>query len=201
MKFVILSLAATSCAAFSPSATGRASSLLNANIAQTLATLQGPGQVWGADGIAVGKEEAELKGYDNFGLFSARLASTGVGATLNGPGPFTVFAATDTAVEAFEANYGPVTAAVLNYCIVPGTVSASAVSNAALTTVQGESLLYSRKFRKDFVNDAILGEKTFGAFSDFPIDVACDNGLIHTIGTQLAPGYNSVGGGVGQTQL
>jgi uncharacterized surface protein with fasciclin (FAS1) repeats len=201
MKFVILALAATSCAAFSPSVTGRASTLLNANIADTLAGLEGPGQVWGADGIAVGKEEAELKGYDNFGLFTARLQSSGVAATLQGAGPFTVFAPTDTAVTNYEKMVGPFDAAVCKYCIVPGAVSSGAVSGADLTTAQGESLLYSRKFRKDFVNDAIIGEKTFGLFSDFPTDVACDNGVIHSVGIALAPGYGAVGGGVGQTQL
>jgi uncharacterized surface protein with fasciclin (FAS1) repeats len=145
--------------------------------------------------------EADLKGYDNFELFSARLASTGVAATLQGAGPFTVFAATDTAIQTYETMKGPVTADVLNYCIVPGAVASSAVSSNPLTTVQGESLTYSRKFRKDFVDDSILGEKTFGAFSNFPVDVACDNGVIHAIGIQLSPGYAAVGGGVGQTQL
>jgi uncharacterized surface protein with fasciclin (FAS1) repeats len=189
MKFVILSLAATSCAAFSPSVTGRASTLLNANIFDTLRELQGPGQVWGAEGIEVGKEEAELKGYDNFGLFSARLASTGVAATLQGPGPYTLFALTDTAVETYENMVGPVDAAVCNYCIVQGQVPSSGVSSASLSTMQGESLVYSRKFRKDFVNDAILGEKTFGPFADFPVDVGCDNGVIHSVGIALSPGY------------
>jgi uncharacterized surface protein with fasciclin (FAS1) repeats len=190
MKFTILALTATSCAAFAPLSISRASTVLDANIVDTLAGLEGPGQVWGADGIAVGKEEAELKGYDNFGLFSARLASTGVAATLQGAGPFTVFAATDTAVETYEKNFGPVTADILNYCIVTGNVAASGVSGAPLTTVQGESLTYSRKFRKDFVDNSIVGEKTFGGFSDFPIDVACDNGVVHSISEMLVPGFN-----------
>jgi hypothetical protein len=51
------------------------------------------------------------------------------------------------------------------------------------------------------VDDSILGEKTFGAFSDFPVDVACDNGVIHAVGIQLSPAYSAVGGGVGKTQL
>ncbi len=174
---------------------------LNANIVQTLASLEGPGQVWGADGIAAGMGEADLKGYDNFELFSARLASTGVAKTLEGAGPFTVFAATDTAIQTYETLNGPITADVLNYCIVPGTVAASAVSKGGLKTLQGEEITYSRKFRKDFVDDAILGEKTFGGFSDFPVDVACDNGLIHSVGILTVPGYAAVGGGVGQKQL
>jgi hypothetical protein len=36
------------------------------SVVDTLSTLQGPGVVWGADGVAQGHEESELKGYDNF---------------------------------------------------------------------------------------------------------------------------------------
>ena len=153
----------------------------------TLASLEGPGQVWGADGIAVGKEESDLKGYDNFGLFSQRLQSTGVAQTLQGAGPFTVFAPTDTAIESYERVVGPVDAAVVNYHIVPGQLSSAAIATTPLTTLSGQTLNYSRKFRKDFVNDAIIGEKTFGNFADFPTDVACDNGIIHSIGVMLEP--------------
>merc|ERR1712127_685229 len=182
MKLAILSLVATSCAAFSPAFVGRASTTLDANIVDTLASLEGPGQVWGADGIAVGKEESDFKGFDNFGLFSQRLASTGVGATLAGPGPFTVFAPTDTAIETYEMMKGPVDANVINSCIVSGAVPSSGLSSANLGTLAGSALVYGRRFRKDFVNDAIVGEKTFGPFSDFPTDVQCDNGMIHSVG-------------------
>merc|ERR1712127_167576 len=185
MKLAILSLVATSCAAFSPAFVGRASTLLDANIVDTLASLEGPGQVWGADGIAVGKEESDLKGYDNFSLFSQRLASTGAAATLAAGGPFTVFAPTDTAIEAYEKSRGPFDANAINYCVVPGMISSAAVATTPLVTLSGETLTYSRKFRKDFVNDSIVGEKTFGQFSDFPVDVACDNGIIHSIGIVL----------------
>ena len=179
---VILSLAATSCAAFAPTATFRASTMLDANIVDTLATLEGPGQVWGADGIAVGKEESDFKGFDNFKLFSERLASSGVAKTLKGAGPFTVFAPTDTAIESYETTKGPVDAAVIKYLIVNGSVPSSAVPSADLTTLSGAKIAYKRQFRKDFVQDAILGEQTFGPFANFPIDVACDNGLVHSIG-------------------
>lgn len=197
MKFTILALAATSCAAFAPAFAPRTSFALDASIADTLAGLEGPGQVWGAQGIDVGKEEADLKGYDNFGLFSQRLQASGVLATLQGPGPFTVFAATDTAVESYEKTKGPVDANVLNYCIVSGNVPSGSLSSAPLATMQGESLTYGRKFRKDFINDAIVGEKTFGPFADFPTDVACDNGVIHSVGIMLAPGYSAAGAEAG----
>ena len=82
---------------------------------------------------------------------------------------------------------GPVDARVCSYHIIPGQLSSSAIFTAPLTTLQGQPLAYLRKFRKDFVNDAIIGEKTFGAFLDFPTNVACANGVIHSIGLVLAP--------------
>ena len=152
-------------------------------------------------GIAVGKEESDFKEFDNFTLFTERLKSTGVDAVLAGPGPFTVFAVTDNAIKSYEKTVGPVTADVLKYCIVKGEVPSASVGSADLSNELGKSLTYSRKFRKDFVDDAILGEKTFGPFSDFPVDVKCDNGIIHSIGLCLDPAYSAVGGGVGATQL
>ena len=152
----------------------------------TLAGLEGPGQVWGADGIAVGKEESDLKGYDNFDLFVARLESTGVAATLNGPGPFTVFAPVNTAIETYEKNFGPFDAAACSTHIVSGNVASSQVGSADLSNIGGTPLVYKRAFRKDFVNDVIIGEKTFGLFSDFPTDVATSNGVIHSVGISMA---------------
>lgn len=70
---------------------------------------------------------------------------------------------------------------------MPGAVPSSGLSSAPLTTLQGSSITYGRRFRKDFVDDAIVGEKTFGQFNDFPTDVQCDNGVIHTVGIMLAP--------------
>lgn len=182
--------AATSCSAFVAPATHsapRATLALDASILDTLSSLEGPGQVWGAEGIAVGKEESDFKGHDGLGQFVQRLQSSGVAAALQGPGPFTVFAPTDSAIEAYEQMKGPVDASVCNYCIVQGLVPSSALSSAPLTTLQGDSLTYGRRFRKDFVNDAIVGEKTFGPYADFPTDVQCDNGVIHTVGICLSP--------------
>jgi len=152
------------------------------SVVDTLATLEGPGQVWGADGIDQGFEESDLKGYDNFSKFSAALQSTGVAAELAGAGPFTIFAPTDTALESWELMKGPVDAAVVKMHIVPGLIASADVSTAALTTLGGTSLTYRYAVRKHFVNDAIIGEKTFGMFSDFPVDVACSNGVIHSVG-------------------
>jgi len=155
-------------------------------VVDTLASLEGPGQVWGADGIAVGKEESDLKGYDNFNLFFDRLQSTGVAAELSGAGPFTIFAPVNTAVETYEKMFGAFDAQVCKLHIVKGNVASSAVSSSPLPTLAGEDLVYRRAVRKDFVNDVVIGEKTFGPFSDYPVDVACSNGVIHGIALSMA---------------
>lgn len=196
MKFTatIFITAAASAAAFAPvsvrltpstKASARSASALDASIVDTLAGMEGPGQVWGAEGIAVGKEESDLRGYDGFGKFVQALQSTGVAQTLSGPGPYTVFAPTDTAVDAYVSRNGPIDANAINYCIVPGNVPSSALAGANLQNLAGTTLTYGRRFRKDFVNDSIIGEKTFGPYSDFPVDVACDNGVIHSVGLML----------------
>ena len=156
------------------------------SVMDTLKGLQGPGQVWGADGIAVGKEESDLKGYENFGKFVALLESTGVAAELAGAGPFTIFAPTDPALESYELLRGPVDARVLKMHIVPGNIASADVPSADLTSLGGEKLTYRYAVRKHFVNDAIIGEKTFGPFSDYPVDVACSNGVIHSVGLCFA---------------
>jgi len=156
------------------------------SLVDVLAGLEGPGQVWGADGIAVGKEEADLKGYDNFNLFVDRLRSTGVANDLAGAGPFTVFAPTNVAVETYEKNFGPFDAACCQTHIVNGLVASSAVGTADLSNIGGKPLVYKRAFRKDFVNDVIIGEKTFGLYSDFPTDVQTSNGVVHSVGISMA---------------
>jgi len=156
------------------------------DILGTLSGLQGPGQVWGDAGVALGHEESDLRGYDNFGLFVERLQSTGVAQTLAGPGPFTVFAPTDPAIETYEKMFGPFDAAACQLHIVSGNIPSSQVGSADLTSISGEKLVYKRAFRKDFVNDVIIGEKTFGQFADFPVDVACSNGVIHGVGLSMA---------------
>jgi len=178
--------AAAAPAAPAAAAPAAAAPAAGGTIVSVLASLEGPGQVWGADGIAVGKEESDLKGYDNFSLFAERLASTGVADILNGPGPFTVFAPVDTAIITHEKNFGPFDADACKTHIVQGTVASSDVSSADLTNVGGTPLSYRRAVRKDFVNDAIIGEKTFGMFSDYPVDVQTSNGLIHAVGLSMA---------------
>ena len=169
--------AAAAPAAAAPAASGGG----GGDIVGTLSSLQGPGQVWGADGIAVGKEENDLKGYENFGKFAAALQSTGVAAEL-GAGPYTVFAPTDPTMESYELLRGSIDADVVKMHIVPGKIASADIPTADLTTIGGHSLTYRYAVRKHFVNDAIIGEKTFGPYDDYPMDVDCSNGVIHSVG-------------------
>ena len=173
--------AAPAAAAPAAAAAGAPASSGGSDIVGTLGGLQGPGQVWGADGIAVGKEENDLKGYENFGKFLGAMQSTGVAAEL-GAGPYTVFAPTDPACESFELLKGPLTAENIKMHIVAGKFSSTDLPTAALKALDGTDLTYRYAVRKHFVCDAIIGEKTFGPYDDYPIDVECDNGVIHSVG-------------------
>jgi len=137
------------------------------------------------DGIAVGKEENDLKGYENFGKFAAALQSTGVAAEL-ASGEYTIFAPTDPALESYELLRGPLDARVVKQHIVQGRIASADVPSATLTDLNGEQLTYRYAVRKHFVNDAIIGEKTFGPYSDYPVDVSCSNGVIHSVGLCFA---------------
>merc|ERR1712127_797713 len=108
-----------------------------------------------------------------------------MGAEL-GAGPYTIFAPTDPALESYEVMRGPLTADVLKLHIVQGQISSADVPSATLTSIGGDALNYRYAVRKHFVNDAIIGEKTFGPYSDYPIDVACSNGVIHSVGLCFA---------------
>ena len=172
--------AAAPAAPAAPAATGGSGGVLD-----TLATLEGPGQVWGAEGIAVGKEESELKEYDNFNLFYDRLKSTGVANELAGSGPYTIFAPVNSAIQTYEMLRGPVDANVLKMHIVPGNIASADVKSADLTSLAGP-LKYRYAVRKHFINDVIIGEKTFGPYADYPMDVKCANGVIHAVGLMFA---------------
>mmetsp|Transcript_15654 Transcript_15654/g.39033 ORF Transcript_15654/g.39033 Transcript_15654/m.39033 type:complete len:503 (+) Transcript_15654:116-1624(+) len=147
-------------------------------VASTLSGLQGAGHVWGADGIAVGKEESDIRGHDGFSKFTDACAAAGIDLDA---AAYTIFAPTDSCLESYEKMRGPVTADVLKMHIVEGKIASSDIPSATLNSLNGP-LTYRYAVRKHFVNDAIIGETTFGAGADFPIDVSVGNSVIHTVG-------------------
>jgi uncharacterized surface protein with fasciclin (FAS1) repeats len=121
------------------------------------------------------------------GSFTTLLAAVGaadLGATLSGPGPFTVFAPTDEAfakipkadLDALLADKAKLTA-VLTYHVVAGKVMAKDVAGmTSATTVQGGALAI----------DTSSGVKVGGA-TVITADVEASNGVIHVIDTVLLP--------------
>ncbi|KAJ1458248.1 hypothetical protein M885DRAFT_561991 [Pelagophyceae sp. CCMP2097] len=182
-------LLATSVAAFAPSSTqhARAPTQLSASIIDTLKTLQGPGIPWGSNND--GHEENEIKGYDNFGKIVAAIDAAGLTATLSGPGPYTLLAPVDSAVTDYK---GSITAEVLKYHVLPGSVSTGSIGKDQ-PTVEGSSLTYKRFARKTFLDDSIIGQGPSGAATGekYPVDIQCDNGVIHAISIVNTPGYKA----------
>ncbi|QEH35237.1 Immunogenic protein MPT70 precursor [Aquisphaera giovannonii] len=126
-------------------------------------------------------------GAGKFGTLVAAVKAAGLVETLQGPGPFTVFAPTDEAFAKLPAgtvatllepeNKGKLVD-VLTYHVVPGKVMAADV--AGLTeapTVQGQKIRVSTQGGVK-VDDANVVQA----------DIACDNGVIHVIDAVILPG-------------
>jgi uncharacterized surface protein with fasciclin (FAS1) repeats len=120
----------------------------------------------------------------SFNTLATALQAAGLVETLKGPGPFTVFAPTDSAfaklpagtVEALLKDKAGLTS-VLTYHVVAGKVmAADVVKLKQATTLQGQSVRI----------DASKGVKVNGA-NVVTADIACSNGVIHVIDAVLIP--------------
>lgn len=111
--------------------------------------------------------------------------------TLSGPGPFTVFAPTNTAFEAVPqsalqsllqpANQGQLQG-VLTYHVVAGRLSAADLRDGQrLTTVNGETLMVTKAGGKVMVGNAS------GMATVTQADVYASNGVAHVIDAVLMP--------------
>jgi uncharacterized surface protein with fasciclin (FAS1) repeats len=156
-----------------------------ADISSTVAELQGPVMYWGSAGVLLGHEESDIKGYDNFTKLTAALKATGLADTLSKGGPYTVFAPTDKAFDDFK---GEVTADILKNHVVEGKVSLTSITGD-LKAISGKTLKYGRRFRKTFLDEAMVGIVSAGASKGqtYPCDVECSNGVIHAIDVVLVP--------------
>ena len=124
---------------------------------------------------------AELKGLDRFSTFCAALEVAGIDLS---SGEYTVLAPSDSAFDTYKREGGgPITEDVLKYHIIPGRKSLDSLTSDQ-PTLQGGTLTYERKLRKNWLDGAIIG---LMPASDWPVDVGCGNGVIHTIDTVLIP--------------
>ena len=129
----------------------------------------------------------------------AAVKAAGLVETLEGTGPFTVFAPTNSAFNKLPAgtvetllkpeNKAKLTA-VLTYHVVPGKLDSkelmsmikAGMGKATLKTVQGENLYVSMKGKKIMITDENGGVATVTI-----ADVNQSNGVIHVIDKVLLP--------------
>jgi uncharacterized surface protein with fasciclin (FAS1) repeats len=120
----------------------------------------------------------------NFNTLAKALAAAGLVETLQGSGPFTVFAPTDEAfaklpagtLEALLADKTKLTK-VLTYHVVPGTVmAADVVKMSSAKTVEGQSVTIDTRSGVKVDNANVV--KT---------DIVATNGVIHVIDAVILP--------------
>ena len=129
---------------------------------------------------------AVASGAENFKTLVAAVKAAGLVETLQGKGPFTVFAPTDAAFAKLPA--GTVAdllkpenkdklAAILQYHVVPGKVLAADVKTMEAKTAQGQSVKLKVSDAGVMVDSAKV-VKT---------DLLAENGVIHVIDSVILP--------------
>ena len=123
----------------------------------------------------------------SFDTLVAAVQAADLVATLQGPGPFTVFAPPDSAFAKLPAGTvdtlllpenKAMLSGVLTYHVVAGKLSSAQVAAATgATTVQGDDLAFTMQGGKVKVNEATV----------VSADIECSNGVIHVIDSVLLP--------------
>jgi uncharacterized surface protein with fasciclin (FAS1) repeats len=106
----------------------------------------------------------------------AAIESAGLTATLQGPGPFTLFAPSDAAFVAAEADLQGLTqqelAELLSYHLVPDTLGASAALEQGFAASSADTVVVFDEFEETWRINGV--EVT-------TINVPCTNGILHVI--------------------
>jgi uncharacterized surface protein with fasciclin (FAS1) repeats len=130
------------------------------------------------DIVAIASESAKT--------LAAAVTAAGLVKTLQGEGPFTVFAPTDAAFAAIQKDVDTLLkpenkdklASILTYHVVSGKTMAAALKDGQeLTTVQGGKLKVTIKGDKVMIGEAHVTMA----------DVAASNGVVHVIDKVLLP--------------
>jgi uncharacterized surface protein with fasciclin (FAS1) repeats len=129
---------------------------------------------------------AVAAGAGQFKTLVAAIKAAGLVDTLKGPGPFTVFAPTDSAFaklpkgtveELLKPENKQKLASILTYHVLSGKVLSSQVKTMMAPTVNGQQLDVKVEGGKVVVNDATVVKA----------DILASNGVIHAIDTVLMP--------------
>ncbi len=122
---------------------------------------------------------------EGFSTLVAALTAGGLVETLQGAGPFTVFAPTDEAFAALPAGLleklllpenKDVLVSILTYHVVPGMVMSADIMAGDVATVEGSNVKLDTAYGVK-VNDATVTTA----------DVAASNGVIHVIDAVIVP--------------
>ena len=134
---------------------------------------------------------AKTKG---FSTLVAAAKAAGLVETLQGEGPFTVFAPNDdafaklpkgTVEELLKPENRDRLTAVLTYHVVPGMIDAKSATKAnTASTVLGQRLSISNELGRLQVNESKV----------VATDIRCDNGIIHVIDNVLLPAEKTIPG-------
>jgi uncharacterized surface protein with fasciclin (FAS1) repeats len=159
-------------------ATKAADTTVAAKAADTTAAVAAPAA--GTDNIL-----ATAAAAGKFNTLAAAVKTAGLEETLNGAGPFTVFAPTDDAFAKLPAglvdtllkpeNKETLTK-ILTYHVVPGTVTAADLKAGAVKSVEGSDLTV-------VTEGGVMIDKA----KVITADVAAKNGVIHIIDSVLVP--------------
>jgi uncharacterized surface protein with fasciclin (FAS1) repeats len=129
---------------------------------------------------------AVASGNGSFNTLVAAVKAAGLVETLQGPGPFTVFAPTDEAFaklpkgtleDLLKPENKAKLASILTYHVVAGKVMAADVKTSKAKTVNGQSLDVK-------VSDGVV---TVDNAKVVKTDVAASNGVIHVIDSVVLP--------------
>ena len=120
----------------------------------------------------------------SFKTLVAAVKAAGLGDTLSGPGPFTVFAPTDEAFAELPAGTVegllgdiPKLTQILKFHVVPGKLmAADVVKLTSAKTVQGQNVTINAKNGVK-INDAMV----------ITPNIEADNGVIHVIDRVILP--------------
>ncbi len=135
------------------------------------------------DNVVEPQDIVDVAVANGYSRLADALTEAGLVTTLQGTGPFTVFAPTNAAFEAAgvtsENSFGGLSSdelsAVLRYHVVPGNVTSSDLTTGDVASVEGSNLSI------DATNLTVNGVAIIE-----PFDVSASNGTIHTIGSVLS---------------
>ncbi len=138
-----------------------------------------------AEEAAAGDIVAVAVGNPDFATLVAALTAAGLVETLQGAGPFTVFAPTEAAFAALPEGLlaklllpenVAVLTAILTYHVVPGMVMSTDITAGDVATVEGSTVALTTD-----MGVMVNGAKVIAA------DVAASNGVIHVIDAVIVP--------------